>query len=207
MRKRMNLFLITVLSLAFLTACGDTLKVDENTVYVRKNGKIIGAAVEEFDKEYYDEKELETYIQDRVESYLSDHEKKNVKVQDFSVEEGIARLNIKYAGYEDYAEFNGVEMFTGTIVQAMAAGYDFAGTFRKVEDGKLGGSADKDEVTEDSKYKVVILNEKVNVKVDGTILYVSSDYTGLAAKNTVSIKLPEDAMDGEELALTYIIYK
>ena len=210
MKKKISLFLITLLSLMCLTACGDSLKVDKNTIYVKKNGKIIGASVETFDKNYYDAEELETYIEEQVDEYLSNHEKKSVKVDKFSVEEGIAKLNIKYAGYEDYAEFNGVEMFVGTVPQAMAAGYNFDDTFLKVEDGKLGSSLGRDELieaSEDSKYKVVILSEKVDVKVKGTVLYVSEDYTSLAAKDMVSIALTEDALDGEELKLTYIVYK
>lgn len=210
MKKRISLFLITVLFLMCLTACGDSLNVDNNAVYVKKNGKIIGVSVESFDKDYYDAEELEAFVDERVEEYLSDHKKKSVNVEEFSVEEGIAKLNIKYAGYEDYAEFNGVKMFVGSVPQAMAAGYDFNDTFLKVEDGRLGSSLDRDELieaSENSKFKVVILSEKLDVKVKGTVLYVSDDYTSLAARDTVSIALPEDAMDGEELKLTYIIYK
>ena len=206
MKKNIGLFLMAVLLLSTLTSCG-ALKVDENTVYVQKKGKIIGASVESFDKEYYSEEELEEYVNQRVEDYAESHGKKIVKMDRFSVEDGVARLNIKYAGYEDYAEFNGVELFAGTVVQAMAAGYDFEDEFLTVTDGKLGESADKDTVTADDSYKVVILNEKVNVKVDGTVLYVSAKYTSMAGEDTVAIALPEDAVDGEELALTYIIYK
>lgn len=207
MRKGMSLFLVMILSMMLLTACGGALTVDNNTVYVQKKGKITGATVENFDKDYYDAEELEAYVNERVASYTSEHGEKSVKVDQFSVEEGVAKLNIKYAGYEDYARFNEVEIFSGTVPQAMAAGYDFSGTFLKAEDGRLSGSADKEEVTADDDYKVVILNEKVDVKVDGTILYASADYTSLAAKDTVSIVLPEESQDGEELALTYIIYK
>lgn len=205
--KKISLFLITILALLSLTACGDSLKVDENTVYVKKNGKIIGAAVESFDKDYYDAAELEAYVNERVENYVSSHEEKSVKVDEFSVENGIAQLYMKYDSFEDYAEFNEVQMYTGTVPQAMAAGYDFSVDFLKVEDGELGSSVNRDAIFEDSKYRVVILSEKVDVKVDGTVLFVSSDYTGISAKDTVSIRLPEDAMDGEELSLTYIVYK
>ena len=207
MKKHISLLLVTALALSFLTACGGKLKVDENTVYVNKKGKVTGATVESFDKEYYDEKELETYINQRVEAYTADHDKKSVKVDGFSVADGIAKLNIVYAGYKDYAAFNEVEMFVGTIPQAMAAGYDFKDDFRAVENGEITGSADRDTVIDDGDLKVVILNEKVNVKVQGTVRYVSARYTSLTAKDTVAIKLPEDAQDGEELALIYIIYK
>ena len=207
MKKSISLLLATALALTFLTACGGKLKVDENTVYVNKKGKVTGATVESFDKAYYDEKELETYINQQVKEYTAEHGKKSVKVDSFLVEEGVARLNIVYAGYEDYAAFNEVELFVGTIPQAMAAGYDFKEDFLAVEDGKLAGNADRDTVIDNGDLKVVILNEKVNVKVQGTVQYASAGYTGLAAKDTVSIKLPEDAQDGEELALVYIIYK
>lgn len=207
MKKSISMLLCTVLSLMLLTACGKSLEVDSNTVYVQKKGKIIGAAIENFDKDYYDAEELKTYVEERVSAYTEAHEKNSVKVQEFSVEEGIAELKMVYAGYEDYAAFNEVEMFSGTIPQAMSAGYEFEDEFLKVEEGKLAGKAEKEEVTGDFEYKVVILSEKVNVKVDGTILYTSADYTSLLAEDTVSIVLPEDAKDGEDLKLTYIIYK
>ncbi len=207
MKKGISMLLIPVLVLSFLTACGGKLKVEENTVYINKKGKVTGATVESFDKAYYDEKELESYINQRVADYAADHDKKSVKVDSFSVEEGVARLNIVYAGYEDYAKFNDVEMFVGTIPQAMAAGYDFKDEFLAVEDGKLAGSVERSIVTDNADLKVVILNEKVDVKVQGTVQYVSAKYTSMAAKDTVAVKLPEDAQDGEELALIYIIYK
>lgn len=207
MKKSMRLLLIAVLVLTSVTGCGSSLKVDENTVYVQKKGKITGAAVESFDKDYYNAEELKEYVEERVAAYTASHDDKSVQIDGFSVEEGTARLNIKYAGYEDYAEFNGVEMFVGTVPMAMVAGYDFEGTFLQAVDGELVAEATKEDVTADDEYKVVILSEKVNVKVDGTILYTSADYTSLTAKDTVAIKLPEDAQDGEELKLTYIIYK
>ncbi len=207
MKKNLGRILVVAFGLTILTGCIGGLKVENNTVYVQKNGKITGASVESFDKDYYNAEELEAFVEERVSDYTTEYGEKTVKINKFSVEEGIARLNIKYAGYEDYARFNGVEIFAGTIPQAMAAGYDFKDTFLEVEDGVLAGEVDAEEVLEDSDCRVVILNEKVNVKVDGEIQYTSADYTSLAAEDTVAIVLPEDAMDGEELALTYIIYK
>ena len=56
-------------------------------------------------------------------------------------------------------------------------------------------------------YKIVILSEKVDVKVDGVIQYMSSAYTSVKAKDTVAVQVPEEAEDGEELSLVYIVYK
>lgn len=207
MRKRISVLMAALLALTFLAACGNSIKADKNTVYVKKKGQIVGVTVEKFDKDYYDEDELKAYVDEKVQEYVSGHEKNSVKVDTFAVEGDVATLNINYAGYKDYAALNGVEMFVGTVPQALAAGYEFEGGFLKIEDGEAKTPAEKGEVTSDADYKVVILSEKLDVKVDGTIAYVSADYTSLAAKDTVSIELPEDARDGEELSLTYIIYK
>ena len=43
--------------------------------------------------------------------------------------------------------------------------------------------------------------------MDGTIQYMSSEYTSVKEKDTVSIQVPEEAGDGEELSLVYIVYK
>ena len=207
MKKSMSLCLVAVLVLLTLAGCGKKLNVDKNTVYLKKKAMYIGAIVKKFDKYYYVAYDLQSFVNDRVEAYVSTHEKDSVKVDEFSVEEGVAKLNVSYAGYEDYAALNEVELFAGTVPQALAAGYDFDAAFLKVEEGKLGGEASKEEIIGASDYKVVILSEKLDVKVDGTIAYVSSQYTSLASKDTVSITLPEDAIDGEEMTLTYIVYK
>ena len=78
--------------------------------------------------------------------------------------------------------------------------------FTEIKDGEAAGSVKKDAVA-DLDAKVIILSEKVDVKVDGAIQYVSSRYTTMKAKDTVSIQLPEEAEDGEESALVYVIYE
>ena len=182
-----------------LTGCGDSLDVDCSTVYVKEKGNIIAASIEKLDKDNYDEKELEDFINEKVDAYQKKHDKDSAKVSDFSVKKGKAELLMKYAGYEDYQELNNVTLFAGTVPQALAAGYDFETDFTKVKDGKASGEADSSKIKE-SDCKVVILS-------DGTVKYISSDYTSMKAKDTVSIKLPKDAEDGADLSLVYIVYE
>ena len=52
-----------------LGACGAKLDVQENTIALQKSGKVLEAAVESFDQSYYDEEELNTYVQKAVEAY------------------------------------------------------------------------------------------------------------------------------------------
>ncbi|MCI8300555.1 MAG: hypothetical protein HFI69_09420 [Lachnospiraceae bacterium] len=206
MRRIICISLVCVLMTGLFSACGKSLEADRDTVYVQKRGAIISAAIADFDKDYYDEEELKSFVEERVEAYQEEHGKNSVKIDEFSVEERVAKLYMKYDGYENYQDFNEVKLFTGTVPQALAAGFDFDAEFTKVEDGKPAGSIENTEVV-DTDYKVVILSEKVDVKVDGAIQYMSSEYTSVKAKDTVSIEIPEEAGDVGELSLVYIVYK
>lgn len=206
MRKMISVGLVCLVMAGLITGCGKSLEANRDTVYVQKKGTVVSAAIADLDKDYYDEEELKSYIDERVEKYQEEHGKDSVKVDDFSVEEGTAKLFIKYAGCEEYEDFNEVTLFSGTIPQALAEGYDFNAEFTAVEDGKAAGSADTKTIV-DLDAKVIVLSEKVDVKVDGTVQYVSSQYTTMKEKDTVSIQLPEEVEDGEESSLVYIIYQ
>ena len=90
--------------------------------------------------------------------------------------------------------------------QALAAGFNFNTEFTEIKDGKAAGSIENTTVM-DSDCKVVILSEKIDVKVDGTVQYISSDYTTIKSKDTVAIEVPQEAKDGSEMTLVYIVYK
>lgn len=206
MKKFISISLAMLVIAGLLTGCGKSLEADRDTVYIQKKGNVVSAAIADFDKDYYDEEELKNYIDERVADYQEEHGKNTVSIDEFSVEDGVARLFIKYSGCEDYQNFNEVTLFSGTIPQALAEGYSFEEDFTEIEDGEAAGSVKKDAVA-DLDAKVIILSEKVDVKVDGTIRYVSSKYTTMKAKDTVSIQLPEESEDGEESALVYVIYE
>ena len=206
MKKIFSIGLACLMIAGLLTGCGKSLDADRDTVYVQKKGTVVSAAIADFDKDYYDEEELNAYIDERVENYQNEHGKDSVSIDEFSVEEGIAKLMIKYKGCEEYEDFNEVTLFSGTVPQALAEGFDFDAEFTEIEDGKAAGTVGKEQVT-DTDAKVIILSEKVDVKVDGTIQYVSSQYTTMKAKDTVSIQLPEEVADGEESTLVYVIYQ
>lgn len=206
--KKMSLLLAVILAAVSFAGCGGgALDAEESTVYVQKKGKVTEITVENFGKDYYDAEELEQYIHSMVDNYNDQYGDKSIEINSFSSEGGEVKLNIDYASCEDYAAMRNVVLFAGSIPEAQAAGYDFDAEFLFAADGVLGEKVDKDIVLLDTDCKVIITNEKINVKVDGKVQYVSEKYTGLSGKDTVTVRLPEDARDGEELALVYIIYK
>ena len=112
---------------------------------------------------------------------------------------------------------NGRELFAGTVVQAIAAGYKFGGDFLEVEDGKTAGNAvsdtegaagnaavadtvDGSTATSDEDCKVVVINEDTDVVVKGTIKYVSAGSVTVKDKSTAAVK----PVNG---GVSYIIYK
>lgn len=206
MRKLFSIGLACLAIAGLLTGCGKSLEADRDTVYVQKKGSVTSAAIADFDKDYYDEEELKKYIDERVADYQEQHGEDSISIDKFSVEEGVAKLYINYKGWEEYQDFNEVTLFSGTVPQALAEGFDFNAEFTEITDGEAAGTVSKDKIT-DTDAKVIILSEKVDVKVDGTIQYVSSQYTTMKAKDTVSIQLPEEAADGEESALVYVVYQ
>ncbi len=189
-----------------LAGCGKPLEVERDTVYIQKKGTVVGAAISNLDKDYYDEDELKQYVDSKVGDYQKGHGEDSMEVDRFLVEEGVAKLYIKYASCKDYQDFNEVTLFSGTIPQALVEGFDFNAEFKEIKEGKLAGDVDKKAIM-DMDAKVVVLSEKVDVKVDGTVRYVSSDNAKVSGKDTVSLQLPEDAEDGEDPSLVYVVYE
>lgn len=195
MRRAMKLGMLSALTIALLTGCGAEFSADKDTVYVQKKGTIKGANVADFDKEYYDETELSDFITDTVDTYVARSGDGTVSIQEFAVEDGVAHVYLNYAGAEDYAQFNGVEFYAGTVLDAKADGYDIPDAFTAVTDKETTWDAEGN--------KIVIVGQQTQVQVDGTILFVSEN-ASVTGKNTADVTY--DILD-EEAQPAYIVYK
>lgn len=180
--------LCVMLCAGLLAGCGVSLESDSSMVYVDSKGKVSALEVEGLDKDYYDAEELETYVNDVVDEYTSEHGKGTVKVEDLTVDGQTAKLRMKYKTTEDYTNFNGIELNAGKVVATLAAGYTYDASFVKVEDGKVTGSATKQEIYQEEGLKAVIIRANTDVKVDGEICYVSTENVKLTGADSVSIR-------------------
>ncbi len=195
MRKAVQIGLLSALTVTLLTGCGADFSADKDTVYIQKKGTIKGANVADFDKEYYDETELSDFIKETVDTYVEQAGEGTVEIQEFAVSDGVAHVYLNYAGAEDYAQFNGVKFYEGTVLDAKAEGYEIPDAFTSVTD---------DETTWDAEgNKIVIIGQQTRVKVDGTILFVSAN-ASVTGKNTADVSY--DILD-EEAQPAYIVYK
>lgn len=193
--------------IGLFAGCGTaTIEGESNVVYVGKKGSVISLDIEELNQDYYDAEELENYVNDAVSEYNEAYGRNSVKVQELTVEEGTARLQMKYKTAADYSTFNGIELYQGKVIDSLAAGYVFDGEFARVEDGKVIGAATKQEIYAEDDLKVVIIRANTDVQVDGEICYVSCENVELTGTNSVSIR--EGESDSYETEVyTFIVYK
>ncbi len=188
MRNGWKAGIAALLCAGMLAGCGKSVEADASLVYVDKKGAVTSVDVESLDVNTYDETEFEAFVDEAVEEYNAVNGKNSVKSEGITVEEGVAKLQMKYKTAEDYAAFNGIEFYAGTVVDSLAAGYTYDTDFVKVEDGTATGTASKQEIYAEEGLKVVIIRANTNVQVEGKICYVSTENVRLAGPDSVSIR-------------------
>ena len=157
-----------LLCVGLLSGCGTSLEGEESVVYVGKKGVIESLDVESLDQSYYDETELKSYVDAEVEDYTAEHGKNAVEVESLKVEDGVAKLKMKYKTPEDYTAFNGIELYQGKVVASLAAGYVYDGEFARVEEGKVVGAATKQDIYSEDDLKVAIIRANTVPPVGST---------------------------------------
>ncbi len=209
MKKFRCISMIMILCAGLLTGCGTNFTADANTVYVTKSGKVQTVDVETFDESYYDEAELREFIKSEVDAYTKSNGKGSVKLSDLTITDGTAKMSMVYKSVTDYTAFNGIELYQGSAVNALAAGYRFETEFSKVVEGEISGTASKEEIYEQDDLNVVIIKANMNVQIDGEIQYVSTENVTVTGTNTVTISDGKDEKDTsfETEVYTYIVYK
>lgn len=183
-------------AVAVLAACGEnSFRVDTNTIYIKQDGTLKEASFELFDKEYYEETELKQYVESEIRDYNYRNVKEAITVDKVEVTDTVAAAYLTYQSVKDYIAFNESEMFAGTVKEAMDAGYDFETTFVSYEKEE---AVDLLTVTGNAtEHQVLILDAAMDVRLDGTIVYIS---TNVQKKDKKNVTLTQGG-------LSYIIYK
>lgn len=216
LKKRCMVLCACAAALSMLTACAGS-NVTENTVELKKNGKIIEYAIEDFSASYYDTEELQSYVEAQVDEWLAENDG-SIKISKSEVEEQTAYLTVEYDSADTFSDFSGEECFAGTIVQAQSGGYDFDVDFIKaadseqdedssvsVDEGEGNTEVSAKEVLQDDDLKVFIVKGSANIVVPGQIQYVSAEGTKIVDEHTVSVERIQGAQDTG--VLVYVLYK
>lgn len=166
---------LAVLIMGLLSGC-EKFEPEETAISVDNKGQVVSYVKESFDKDYYSSEELEASIDQAILDYNTAGGTENVKKKKFEVKDQNAELTMSYATGDDYSKFNNMTLFTGDVLEAYQAGYDFAGKFQSVEKGQVTATdVTGNDILNSYNYGIVILTEPILVTVPGNIVYASDN--------------------------------
>jgi len=153
-----------------MTACSLPNSSVNTTVSLDETGAITETIVEAKEQDFTEE-ELETYIKSAIDTYNGGSEM--VALDSCEASSGSVKIVMNYASDEDYASFNQVPFFAGTIREAEDAGYDVLGQdFAEAN----GTPADMEIVEQRAKeWKVIVVSEDIIVRAPDKILYATDN--------------------------------
>ena len=147
---------------------------NENTsISADETGVITETVVESVGEDSFTEDELKQYIEQEIADY-TDSGGGKVSLTKCTVTNRTAETVMTYATCDDYAKFNHVTCFLGTIKAAEDAGFDITQSFVD----KRGAAADAEVLSERAKeWKIFICEEPVQVRLPDKILYATENVT------------------------------
>ena len=209
------LALVCLLSLG-LAGCASAVRSSSTSLSIDETGTIVEEIVEAQGSEKYSQEELTAFINAQLEQYNADKDEAAISLDSCLIESGTVKIRMTYNSCADYADFNQMVCFDGTLQEAEAAGYEIERTWLDPE----GAIGDKEIIRErDAEWKIFIVSEAIDVKVPDKILYASENVkiTGrlTATVKTVMNEAEEEASEQTEVhplatvadRFAYIIYK
>lgn len=187
--------LLLVAGIMTVTACstGDGV----SSVSILNDGKINSRIVENFDKSYYDQEELEQKIIKEAEEYNLAAGGEAVSVKKVDMDNGVVKVEMTYSKASDYAAFNDAVFFAGSVAQAQEAGYNLNRVLISVNDNlETVGMSD---ILAMSDSKILITDVKESVVLNGKAEYISNNVI-------IDEKLKTASFDEKSKELAYIIF-
>ncbi len=174
---------------------------ESDAISVASDGSVTEIVQESLDQAYYDQSELDSMIRSSVEAYNQENGGNAVKVVSFKTRNDTVTLELRYASGRDFADFNNVEFYQGSMLNAQLEGFLFDVPFYRIEDGEISGSTvDSGTVLKDLSAEVVIVQAPLEVHVDGDVTYTSTN-AEMLSENTVSAKKNEEGAGSTSLLL------
>lgn len=195
-----RVFCAALIAAAALTAaaCGDQRSaVTETTIEAKKNGAIVHTIVEEFTEEYYSLDDLTQMMTEACETYNQTAGEGSVIVESAELEDGVLTAVMRYEDAADYTAFNGLPMFSGTVQEAVNAGYNMNVKLYPADGGEV--PIGKEELLEMGDSHLVILREEMDVDVWDDVLYHTA--------NVMSTSDPRRVKVLNDRTLTFIVFE
>ncbi|MCF0146557.1 MAG: hypothetical protein HUJ73_08220 [Eubacterium sp.] len=171
--KITGILLTAILLAGLLSACSLAKNSTNTSITVTETGAITENIIEDKTGDFTAE-ELSAYVKEKVAAYNKGNEKDpTVEMESCTVDNGSVQLTMKYASCDDYAAFNNVVCFQGTLKEAEDAGYDVMNITWYEQNGAKG---DEEVISGRIKeWKVFIISEPISLKLPDKILYTSEN--------------------------------
>ncbi len=178
-RKVIGLLSVSIL----LTGCSQINQIKEQgsweptstSLEVNKDGTLTETIIDTLGEAWYSGTELEQMIQSSVAAYNESHGEGAVTAVSYAEEGGQVKAVLTYKSQEDYAGYNNVPFYEGSMLGAQLDGYLFGSDFVQVSNGTMGERISNEEALSHKEYQVLIMDESHTVRVPGKIAYVSAN--------------------------------
>lgn len=177
-----------------MTGCSNKFEPTESTLFVTSKGMVYSAVMESFEAAYYNYDELTEDVQNAVGNYCGEANPEAITVESLVEENDMVTLMMHYETVEDYAKFNDVILFSGTLSEAVEAGY------RPTNLLDAEGQPAKLDMEEHGALKVVVTEENICVQTTGKIKFVSDNVSIIDSKLAKT-------MEAGESELAFVLYK
>lgn len=175
MRRIGKTTVILLVTASLLTACGNPInKMKANTVYINKEGKVESLSVEDFDKEYYSEDELKQFIDKEVTAQQKERGEGSISLKDFEVKEKKASLKLLYSNTDDYVAFTDTTLEQGDYTKSLLDNKKEFMDLKWIEADTKKEVKEFPEEMEGIKYVVIEDPDGIQLLLDGTVMYYSS---------------------------------
>ncbi len=181
-----------------------TATAETSTITFLDDGKVIFEEIEDFPQDTYSKKDFKKYTKELIKDFNESNKDSQVELKKIDFDKDNCYVKSAYSSAEAYSSFSSYKTYYGTIEQAFDKGYKFADSFAEVIDGTKGQVLATDILNEYAGCYVVIVNENVNVKVPGDILYITDANTDVVDTDEVSISPPNGNADATNTV--YIIF-
>lgn len=202
MKKKALIMVLCICMVLLCTGCKSKVQslelseLEDETVLLRSDGTVQSGSFEEFDAYYYKEDEVEMFMENAITQFNEQQGEDCVELSKFSFDDSsgkkIAKAIFTYDNFEAYSALNGIDAACYTMKEAKEAGV-LPAKFTIAADGSR---TDQKEVTQNSDYKVLVIQYKADIILPDAVKYYSNAM--LLSSNTVETT-------GEEVAV--IVYK
>jgi len=190
--KRIEGVLVSCLLFIFLAGCNEEIQLRDGTnLQLEEEGGVTVTYIEDFPSDYYDVAELEAMNAEEVAVYNSQAGEGVVEVVSTTTDGSKITLTMHFADMEDYGNMNGIPVYSGTVSQAIAMGYDLNTSFTDARTGEEFTEINWEELGEKH---VVIINEAVSVYPYKKIEMVTDNVTVSEDRNMAAITGQEQAV-------------